>query len=290
MSARKTPTQSRRKTPVARRRPARKKLAEQPALDRALADVWQRWRAACLEQPSESLAIRINRQALQRMWIDRLAGWSYAYEPVLLEQIAGALARRRPLTGEQLEYLKDLKNRGDDLRGFFQLFSVAHEIPRAIQALVKCVGQIRDQVRLGQTERARAQAKELRALLARTARARWPEFQVEPAAMAAFLRQKLRDMRQCLAGNPLSAHAFHQFKKDFRLLFSVHDYLHPDPARLTPAENAFSATRRAVKEMHQVLLAGKYLKSLRYREFRVNLPEEFRRNALRLLRSVTIAT
>jgi hypothetical protein len=265
MSGTKSRIRTARKASVSRRPPARGKLAEHPALDRALQEGWERWRKDCARQPIRPVVIRLNKLALQRMWIERLVRWSYSYEPVMLEMIAADLAARNPLTDEQLEYLKDLKNRGDDLRGFFQLFSVAHEIPRAIQALVKMVGQIRDQVRLGEIRRAQLQARELRQLLARTLRVRWPQFQV-------------------------SAHDFHQFKKDFRLLFSVYGYLHPQPDRVKPKQDAFSATRQAVKQMHQVLLEGKYLRALRYREFRITLPEEFQIHTLRLLRAVKLTT
>ena len=54
-------------------------------------------------------------------------GRSYYYDPVFLEAISESLTTGRELTPEQMEYLKHLKNTGDDLRNFFLLFSTDHQ-------------------------------------------------------------------------------------------------------------------------------------------------------------------
>lgn len=262
-------------------------VEEHPKLNRALQACWDSAGVPAFKRPCPSVTIALSEEALQQMWIERLTGWSYYLEPVLLERIALALHKGKGITPEQQEYLKDLKNLGDDLRNFFQLFSVAHQIPKPIQSLVKVVGQVRDQVRLGEIQRARQQAGKLLALLDKTRRIHWPKLRVDPDATSGFLRERVARMQRVLARNKITALEFHQFKKDFRLVFSVYAEIHPRRGRL-PAGNVLVARKKLVKKMHQALLTTKYRQELKYRKVLITLPEQFRSDFLRLLAAIKI--
>ena len=122
-------------------------------INHSLQSCWEAFRELVPQKPSGSLVIALTQDSMRRMWTDHLVRWAYYYDPARLEGISQRLMRGRRLTRPQLEYLRNLKNFGDDLRTFFQFFAVNHHVPKPIQSLVKMVGQLRDQVRLGELSR-----------------------------------------------------------------------------------------------------------------------------------------
>jgi hypothetical protein len=189
-----------------------------------------------------------------------------------------------------LEFLKALKNTGDDLRNFFQLFSAAHEVPTNIQSLVKIVGQIRDQVRLGELQLARKQARKLLEVVSRCGQGDWPELKTDPAAKARFLGARVRRMKRFLALKRITAYDFHELKKDFRLVYSVYYHLHPEEARASTGPGTFTGAKKSIKRMHQVLLEQKYKNGVKYRTTPISLPEDFRAHMLRFLGTIKITS
>jgi hypothetical protein len=281
---------TRRKPALAQgQRPSARRFKEYPLLNQALDACWEAG-APIVKIPVPAVVIVLTADSLQQMWLEHLIRWSYYYEPLHLEKIARALQAGQRITPPEQEYLKDLKNVGDDLRGIFQLFSVGHQIPKPIQALVKMVGQLRDQVRLEETARARSQARELLALLARAGKIDWPELQVDPKAMGGFLRERIAGMQQLLGRKNLTARDFHQIKKDFRLVFSVYYCLNPRLARLPPKRNVFLTTKRLIKKMNRLLLEQKYWQNFKYRQAIITLPVAFRSFLSRFLSAVNITT
>jgi hypothetical protein len=271
------------------RKPLRsRKPKEYPRLNRSLEACWADFSRIISNAPRSPASLVLTANSMQQMWVEHLIRWSYYYDPSVLERIGRILGRERRITPEQLEYLRQLKNMGDDLRHFFQLFSVSHRVPKPIQALVKMVGQIRDQVRLNEGKRAARQAGELLRLLAASGKIHWPELQVNPVAMRAFLRERIAAMLQLLDRTQMTAHDFHQVKKDFRLIFSVYFYLHPRAAQAPLRRNAFVAAKMAIKKMNRVLLADKYRRAVKYRDIMIVLPSEFRMRVWRFINSIKI--
>lgn len=111
-------------------------------LRRSIKACWRSGREVIHETASAPLVIVITDDSLRRLWTEHVARWCYYYDPARLEEISERLIRGRSLTSVQLEYLKDLKNLGDDLRYFFLLFSAVHQVSPLIQSLVKMAGQI----------------------------------------------------------------------------------------------------------------------------------------------------
>jgi hypothetical protein len=226
---------------------------------------------------------------MHRIWMEHLARWSFYYEPVFMEAISESLTTGRELTPEQMEYLKHLKNTGDDLRNFFLLFSADHQVPRLIQSLVKMVGQIRDQARLGELQRANAQAQELLELMPRSGNVDWPRLQADPVTRSRFLRGRIARIKRLLARKRLTAYDFHEVKKDFRLIHTVFLSLCPEQAQLTAGQDAFWGAKKLIKKMHQVLLEQKYKSAIKYRTTVIRLPEECRAHLLRVLDAIKVA-
>lgn len=224
------------------------------------------------------------------LWLEHVARWCYYYEPGKLEAISERLILGRGVTKVQLEYLKDLKNLGDDLRNFFLLFSVVHQVPIRIQSLVKMVGQIRDQVRLNAVERAKRQAHKLIAILTTASDIKWPVLRTKPAAKCRFLRSRIATMQALLKRKSVTAHEFHDFKKDFRLIYTVYYTLNPDEARWSAEQNTFTTAKKLIKRMHQVLLEHKYKHGLKYRATLVTLPKKFRVHLLDLLSTIKVTS
>lgn len=224
------------------------------------------------------------------MWLEHLTRWCYYFEPAMLEVICKRLIQGQRPTARHMEYLKALKNTGDDLRNFFQLFSVAHEVPTLIQSLVKLVGQVRDQVRLGELQRARRQARKLLEAVSRCGRGDWPELRTNPATKARFLRSRVHRMQRLLAAHTITAYEFHELKKDFRLVYSVYYHLYPEEARASAGPDTFTGAKKLVKRMHQVLLEQKYKHGMKYRTTPIRLPEDFRAHLLRFLGTIKITT
>ena len=257
-------------------------------LTQALQARWKACRVLAPEHPAGLVVITLTEESLHSMWLARVGGWCYYYDPALLRAISRTLIRGRSLSDPQIEYLKHLKNLGDDLRDFFLLFSVSHRVPQLIQSLVKMVGQLRDQVRLSEFRMASQQARKLVRLLPMSGKIQWPELRVDPVEKRRFLAQRLAGMKQLLARKDLTAHDFHQVKKDLRLVHSVYFCLHPEPARSSAAGLAFSATKKIIKLMHHVLLEEKYKRQLKYRATVITLPEEFRHHVLLLLAKIRV--
>jgi len=195
----------------------------------------------------------------------------------------------RPTNG-QMEYLKTLKNTGDNLRNFFQLFSVAHEVPTIIQSLVKIVGQIRDQVRLGELQLARKQARKVLKVVPGCSKVDWPELQTDSAAKARFLRNRITRTKRFLALKTITAYDFHELKKDFRLVYSVYYHLYPEEAQASAGPDTFTSTKKLIKRMHEVLLEQKYKNGIKYRTTPITLPEDFRAHMLRFLGTIKITS
>ena len=72
-------------------------------------------------KPSTAPVITLSEQAMAGIWMEHLARWCYYFEPAMLEDFQRLIHGRGPTPG-QMEYLKTLKNTGDDLRNFFRLF------------------------------------------------------------------------------------------------------------------------------------------------------------------------
>src|SRR4051812_1544182 len=164
---------------------------------------------------------------MQLMWTEHLARWCYYYDPATLERISRRLMRERRLTPSQREYLRNLKNIGDDLRNFFQLFAVTHRVPRLIQQLVKLVGQIRDDVRLDEFQTAGKRARQLVKLVTRSRRIHWPELAIDPARGRDFLCARMDEMKRLLDRPQLTGHEFHRIKKHLRSVYTVYFCLYP---------------------------------------------------------------
>jgi hypothetical protein len=225
---------------------------------------------------------------MHQIWTEHLTRWCYFFDPVMLEEVSGRLMRHRRLSQRHLDYLRELKNVGDDLRNFFQLFAVTHRVPRRVQRLVKLIGQLRDQVRLGEFRRASKQARQLLKLMTRSGRIQWPELAVNPAKGRDFLCSRIASMKRLLERRTLTAFDFHNVKKSFRLVYTVYFCLYPKEARLPAKRNALSAVKRLIKKMHQRLLEEKYRRGLKYRTTLVSLPEAFRTHLLSALATITI--
>jgi len=234
--------------------------------------------------------IALNEQAMAGMWMEHLARWCYYFEPTLLEGICERLIQGWGPTKGQMEYLKTLKNTGDDLRNFFRLFSVAHEVPNIIQSLVKSVGQIRDQVRLGEMQLARKQARKILDVVPRCGKVDWPALHTDPAAKARFLRARVTRMKRFLALKRITAYDFHELKKDFRLVYSVYYHLYPEEACASTGPRTFTGAKKLIKKMHQVLLEQKYKNGVKYRSTPISLPEDFRAHMLRFLGTIKITS
>jgi hypothetical protein len=234
--------------------------------------------------------IILSEQAMTGMWLEHMTHWAFCFEPATLEGICERLIEGQEPTREQMEYIKHLKNTGDDLRNFFKLFSVAHEVPTIIQSLVKIVGQVRDQVRKGELQRARKQARKLLDVVLRCGKVAWPELQADPAAKARFLRTRVTRMKRCLALNTITAYDFHELKKDFRLVYSVYYQLYPEAARASTGLDTFTGAKKLIKKMHEVLLEQKYKHGIKYRTTWISLPEDFRAHLLRFLGSLKITS
>lgn len=266
------------------------KLREYPELNRALAACWEESRGAIPKKAPARVVLVLSEESMQTMWIERLVRWCYYFQPAMLASIGRALIKERKIMSRQKEYLRELKNTGDDLRNFFTLFSVAHQIPLAVQMLVKIVGQLRDQVRLGEFKRAKHTANELLGLLAKAGKIDWPALRVDPKEMCEFLAEIIAGMKESLAREKMTGFEFHQIKKDFRLLFSVFYFLYPKAARLPEKRNAFLATKTVIKKMHLVLLQNKYAEGFKYRKMLVTVPLEFRTHVLRFISAIQILT
>ena len=273
------------------RRPQRavSALAGSPDLNRSLKACWQAFRGAILKAPVGPLVVTLTGDSMRRIWMEHLARWSYYYDPVFLEAISERLTTGRELTPEQMEYLKHLKNTGDDLRNFFLLFSTDHRVPRLMKSLVKMVGQIRDQVRLGELQRANAQAQELLELMPRSGKIDWPKLEADPVTRSRFLRGRIARMRRLLTRERLTAYDFHEVKKDFRLIHTVFLCLCPEEAQLPTGQDAFWGTKKLIKKMHQVLLEQKYKSAIKYRDTVIRLPEECRAHLLLVLDAIRVA-
>lgn len=271
-------------------RVALKQVRDHDRLNHSLQECWERQRKSLVGKTVLPAAIVLTDDSLRQMWVEHLARWSYYFDPALLETIGQTLCNGKKLDAEAEEYLKQLKNTGDDLRNFFQLFAVAHDIPKPVQCLVKIVGQLRDQVRLQEFQRARKEARELLILLAKAGNIAWPELRVDPAAMAGFLSERIAGMQQLLGHENISGYDFHQIKKDFRLVFSVYYYLHLKPMGITADESAFCATKKIIKKLHLVLVEKKYKNNFKYRDGQLTLPEEFRRHLTQFLHVIRITT
>jgi hypothetical protein len=176
------------------------------------------------------------------------------------------------------------------LRNFFLMFSVTHQVPSLIQSLVKMIGQIRDQVRLGQLRRAKHQARTLLRLLSKSSQIKWPELRTEPAAKCRFLRSRIAHMKKFLARTSLTANEFHQFKKDFRLVYAIYYSLNRKEALLPTSANALLVAKKVIKRMHQVLLEQKYEYGLKYRETAISLQTKFRQHLLRCLGAIKVTS
>jgi len=259
-------------------------------LQRSIKACWRSAREAVPRTTAAPFVIAITDDSLRRLWTEHVARWCYYYEPARLEEISERLLRGRSLTRLQLEYLKDLKNLGDDLRNFFLLFSVVHQVPPRIQSLVKMVGQIRDQVRLVELFRAKQQAHKLIALLSKSSDIKWPALRTKPVAKCRFLRSRIAQMQALLKHKTFTAHEFHGFKKDFRLIYTVYYSLNPEAARRPADQNTLTAAKKLIKRMHQVLLEHKYKHGLRYRATLVTLPKKFRAHLLHLLATIKITS
>lgn len=239
---------------------------------------------------SAPVVITLGEQAMAGMWMEYLTHWAFCFEPATLEGVCASLIKGRGPTSEQMEYLKHLKNTGDDLRNFFKLFSVTHAVPATIQSLVKIVGQVRDQVRLGELQLARKQARKLLEAVTRCGKIDWPELQADPAVKARFLRTRVVRMKRLLALKTITAYDFHELKKDFRLIYSVYYQLFPDQARASTGAGTFTGTKKVIKRMHEVLLEQKYKQGIKYRTTPIRLPKDFRAHLLRFLSTIKITS
>lgn len=239
---------------------------------------------------STALVITLSKQAMAGMWMEHLARWSYYFEPEMLEGACNRLIQGLRPTKGQMEYLTTLKNTGDDLRNFFRLFSVVHQVPAVIQSLVKIVGQVRDQVRLDELERVRKKARKLLEVVPRCGEVDWPELQTDPAAKAHFLRNRVARMKRFLALKTITAYDFHELKKDFRLVYSVYYQLYPEAARASTGMDTFTGAKKLIKKMHEVLLEQKYKNGIKYRTTPITLPKDFRAHMLRFLGSLKITS
>lgn len=265
------------------------------AIDEAIRTCWDR---ACAHKsrglaPATSataLVVTLSEQALVGMWMEHLARWSYYFEPEMLEGVCKRLIQGLRPTKGQMEYLTTLKNTGDDLRNFFRLFSVVHKVPTVIQSLVKIVGQVRDQVRLGELQLARKQARKVLKVVPGCSKVDWPELQTDPAAKARFLRHRVTRMKRFLALKTITAYDFHELKKDFRLVYSVYYHLYPEEARASAGPGTFTGAKKLIKRMHQVLLEQKYRRGIKYRTTSLSLPEDFRAHMLGFLGTIKITS
>ncbi len=268
---------------------------ELAAIDEAIRTCWDRTyghKSRGLAPTSFSTApvITLSEQAMAGMWMEHLARWSYYFEPEMLEGLCKRLIQGLRPTKGQMEYLTTLKNTGDNLRNFFQLFSVVHQVPTVIQSLVKIVGQVRDQVRLGELQRARKQARKLLDVVPRCGKVDWPELQTDPAAKARFLRNRVTRMKRFLALKTITAYDFHELKKDLRLVYSVYYHLYPEEAHASAGPGTFTGAKKLIKRMHQVLLEQKYRRGIKYRTTSLSLPEDFRAHMLRFLGTIKITS
>jgi hypothetical protein len=250
-------------------------LKEHQKLNRGFTKHWQELQILLSASPPAPISLVLTEQAVQDLWLEHLARWSYYYEPIRVARIANALVKRKSVTPAEEEYLKHLKNAGDDLRTFCRLFSVLHETPRPIQLLVKKVGQIRDCVRLGRTKRTKEHGRELLKLMGKVGEIRWPALRPSPARVRRCLLERITEIKQRLVYSQMTGKEFHGLKKDFRLLFTVYYSLEPEKAQLPVQENPFLAIKQTIKKMHQLLLERKVKEGLKYRSALLTLPEEF---------------
>jgi hypothetical protein len=250
-------------------------LDEHQALNRAFAKCWEDLRALLSASPPAPVNLVLTEDRVQDLWLEHLARWSYHYEPIRVTKIAKALIKRKAVTPAEKEYLRHLKNAGDDLRAFCRLFSVRHKIPKPIQSLVKKVGQMRDCARLGPTKRTKEQGRELLTLMDRVGEIEWPALKPSPAAVRRCLLDRIREIKRRLVYSRMTAKEFHGLKKDFRLLFTVYYSLELEKAQLPVQENPFLAIKQTIKKMHRLLLKRKVEQGLKYRRTLLTVPDEF---------------